>query len=156
MATIEIERTLAAPIEGVFEVISDHAAYTRFPGVTGAKLLREGDSEPNGLGAVREITLAGRIRFAERITAFERPVRMDYLIMEVNVPLDHEGGSITLAPAAGGTTVVWRSTFTTPVPLVGRPLGAVMARVFRRGFNNLLSETERLAASGAATTAAAA
>jgi uncharacterized protein YndB with AHSA1/START domain len=150
MARIEIERTLAAPIERVFEVISDHAAYTRFPGITEARLIREGDSEPNGLGAVRELTLAGRIRFAERITAFERPLRMDYLITQVNLPLDHEGGSITLAPAAGGTTVVWRSTFTTPVPLAGRPLGAVMARVFRRGFNNLLSEAERLAASGEA------
>ena len=148
MAKVEIERTLAAPIEAVFELISDHAGYTRFPRVTSAKLLREGEVEPNGLGALREISL-GPIRFVEEITAFERPTRMDYLIKRVNVPLDHEGGTITLAPAGTGTAVTWRSTFTVPVPLAGRPLAALGASVLRRGFNSLLSETERLAASPA-------
>jgi hypothetical protein len=146
MARIEIQRTLAAPLEAVFELVTDHPGYTRFPGVTSAKLLREGETEPNGLGALREIAL-GPVRFVEEITAFERPTRMDYLIKRVNLPLDHEGGTITFAAVPEGTAVTWISTFTMPVPLVGRPLGAAGALALRRGFNSLLSETERLASS---------
>ena len=144
MATIHLERTLRAPIDHVFELLSDHAGYRRFRGITDSRLTREGDAEPNGLGAVRSIA-TGPIRFEEEITAFERPTRMGYLIREVNVPIEHDGGMITLESAGGGTHVLWVSTFVATVPLVGRPLGAVMAAVFKRGFRSVLSETERLA-----------
>jgi uncharacterized protein YndB with AHSA1/START domain len=144
MAEIRVERTLEAPIDRVFDVLADHERYGRFRAITDAKLVRGGESERNGLGAIRELAV-GPIRFEEEITAFEPPIRLDYLIREVNLPLDHDGGSIRFDAADDGTHVLWESTFTTPVPVVGRALGGLMAAALKRGFIRMLEDTERLA-----------
>ena len=144
MAEIRAERTLEAPIDRVFEVLADHERYDRFRGITHARLVREGETERNGVGALRELA-AGPIRFSEEITAFERPVRLDYLIREVNLPFEHDGGSIRFEAVDDGTCVLWTSTFTTRVPVVGGPLGGLTAAAFKRGFIRILEDTERLA-----------
>ena len=144
MASIRIQRSLAAPIDHVFELLSDHADYRSFDGITGSELVREGDTERNGLGAVRRIA-AGPIRFDEEITEFDRPSRMGYLIREVNLPLRHHGGLITLQSTAAGTDVVWTSTFDATVPLISRPLGAAMAAILGRSFSAMLTQVEKRA-----------
>jgi uncharacterized protein YndB with AHSA1/START domain len=144
VAAIDLDKTLAAPIGGVFELLTDHAGYTRFRGFSTAELVREGTDDRNGLGAVRRLGAYG-LRFDEEITAFERPTRMDYLIRKVNLPLRHDGGTITLSPEGTGTRVLWRSTFTIPVPVVGRPFAAILAASLRRGFIRLLDDIDRLA-----------
>ena len=144
MAEIRLERTLEAPIDRVFDVLADHAGYSRFRAISRAELVREGDEEPNGRGAIRKLA-AGPFTFTEEITAFERPVRLDYLILEVNVPLRHDGGSIRFDAVDDGTHVLWTSSFTMPVPLAGAPLGALTAAALRRGFARMLADTERLA-----------
>jgi hypothetical protein len=89
--------------------------------------------------------VASGLRFDEEITGFERPTRMDYLIRDVNIPLEHEGGSIRLEPAREGTRVRWTSTFTMPLPVVGAPMAALGAVAIKRGFRRLLDDIERLA-----------
>jgi uncharacterized protein YndB with AHSA1/START domain len=141
VGAIRVDKRLAAPIDGVFELISDHAAYDRFIGVTSSALVREGEVEPNGLGAVRSIGV-GPIRFTEEITAFERPRRMDYLIREVNLPIEHDGGRIMLEPDGAGTRVLWISTFGVPVRWLGDPIGLALAGTLRLGFISLLEQIE--------------
>jgi hypothetical protein len=142
MGAIRLEKTVSAPIEDVFELLSDHANYDRFRGITASRLTREGERERNGLGAVRAIAV-GPIRFEEEITAFERPRRMDYLIREVNLPLDHDGGRIMLAPGSAGTRVLWISTFGIPIRWVGSPLSVVFAAAFKLGFASMLDQIEQ-------------
>jgi uncharacterized protein YndB with AHSA1/START domain len=142
MGAIRLERTLRAPIDGVFDLISDHADYKSFRGVTSSELTRPGDVEPNGAGAVRRIAI-GPIAFEEEITAFERPVRMDYLIRRVNLPLVHDGGRMMLEPTVEGTRVLWVSTFGVPLRFVGEPLGGLMAASLRFGFASMLAQIER-------------
>ena len=144
MARIALEKTLDAPIDEVFELLSDHAGYTRFRGFSRAEMVREGDPDSNGLGAVRRLSASG-LTFDEEITAFERPTRMDYLIRKVNVPLRHDGGSIRLTPAGERTHVDWRSSFTMAIPLVGGAAAALFAVGIRRGFVRLLDDIERVA-----------
>lgn len=144
MARIVVDKTLSAPIDDVFELLSDHAEYTRFRGFTRAELLREGTPDRNGIGALRRLVV-GPLRFTEEITAFERPARMDYLIREVNLPLEHDGGSIALSPDGAGTRVHWTSVFTMPVPVVGGATAAGFAVALRRGFIRLLDDIDRLA-----------
>jgi uncharacterized protein YndB with AHSA1/START domain len=144
MATIRVEKTLAAPIDGVFELLSDHANYKQFRGVTSSKLIREGTDERNGRGAVRAIA-TGPIRFEEEITAFERPTRMDYLIRKINVPLRHHGATITLESVGAAARVLWISRFDITVPAVGGAAGRAIAVTFRRGFIWVLDDIERRA-----------
>lgn len=145
MSTVRVEKTIAQPIERVFEVISDHAGYSRFPGIQHSELVGEGETERNGVGAVRRIH-SRPLRFEEVVTAFERPARMDYLIREVNAPIKHLGGSMVLSEQGSGTRIVWTSSFQYTVRGVGGALGAVTVPVVRRAFRRVLDEVERLAA----------
>ena len=85
------------------------------------------------------------LRFEEEITAFERPTRMDYVIRKVNLPIEHEGGTIELSPAGAGTRVLWRSTFHVNIPVAGGAVGWLLAAALRRGFIRLLDDIDRLA-----------
>jgi uncharacterized protein YndB with AHSA1/START domain len=145
VSTVRVEKTIAAPIERVFELISDHAGYSRFPGIQHSELLREGDEERNGVGAVRRVH-SRPLRFEEEVTRFERPSRMDYLIREVNAPIRHLGGSMVLEERGSGTHVVWTSSFEYTLRRGGGLLDAVAVPVVSRGFRRVLDEVERLAA----------
>jgi uncharacterized protein YndB with AHSA1/START domain len=143
MPTVRAERTIEAPIEEVFDLLTDHANYdTYFRIVRRAELLREGRPHPNGVGALRRVVIAPLV-FEEEITAFERPVRMDYLIREINAPMEHEGGSMRFESTDTGTRVVWSSTYRVPLRLVGGVAGATTARVTALGFRSVLSDAAK-------------
>lgn len=153
MRTIRVEKTIKAPIEQVFGLLTDHANYKQFRGIRDSELLREGDPAPNGVGALRRVDV-GPLRFQEEITHYEPPVRMDYLIRNINAPLEHEGGSIRLEPTAEGTRAVWTSTFEVSTRGVGGLLTSVAATPIRRGFTRVLTDTDRLLTSRQADRAA--
>jgi len=147
MRTVRVERTLEAPIETAFDLLTDHAEYKRFRAVHGSKLLTEGRTERNGVGAVREVIIRP-LRFIEEVTAFERPTLLSYLITDINVPFEHQGGTIMLEPIDSGTRAVWTSTLRVPIPVIG---GAVERLVWdpalSRGFRQVLEDVDRFAAS---------
>jgi uncharacterized protein YndB with AHSA1/START domain len=143
MRSIHVTRTIPADPEPIFELLADHANYDRFRGINGSELLREGDPAPNGVGALRRIKVTP-FRFDEEITAYEQPSRLDYLIVGINVPFDHQGGSIRLSPEADGTHVDWRSSYTVPTPVVGGVQERIWRPVLTRGFRRVLEDVERL------------
>jgi uncharacterized protein YndB with AHSA1/START domain len=143
MRSIHVTRTIAAPAEAVFDLLADHANYDRFRPIDGSELLREGDPPPNGLGAMRRIRVRP-LTFEEEITAYERPTRLDYLIVKLNVPFEHHGGSIQLTPEGVETHVDWRSTFTVPIPVVGPAIEIPWSTTLRRGFRRVLEDIERM------------
>ncbi|MGH8459919.1 MAG: SRPBCC family protein [Nevskiales bacterium] len=142
MQTITVTRTIKAPIEKVFELISDHANYAQFGGLKSSKLLREGKTEKNGLGALREID-AGLAWFQEEVTVFERPTRMDYLIVKSRPPIEHQGGSVCLKATPAGTEVVWTSTLRVKIPVIGGLLTRLAAPQLGKGFAGMLKAIER-------------
>ena len=143
--SVRVQRRLNAPPEAVFQILADHARYGRFDGVRRAELVTLGEPDRNGHGAVRWVWL-GPLRFEEEVTAFEPPTRLDYLIREVRgLPFRHEGGSIRLAPADGGTDAVWTSSFEIPIPIVGALLDRIFALRLERGFGGVLERSGDLA-----------
>ena len=145
MRNVHVVRTIPAPAEDVFDLLADHANYDRFRPINGSKLLREGDPAPNGVGALREVKVRP-LTFEEEITAYERPTRLDYLIVKLNVPFEHDGGSITLSPDGDATRVDWRSSFSVPTPLIGGPQELIWQPVLGRGFRRVLEDIERILA----------
>jgi len=142
MQTITVKRTIDAPIEQVFEILSDHANYKSFPGVKDSRLLQEGKPDRNGLGAVRRIETPG-VWFVEAITAFERPRRFDYRITECSLPLEHQGGSVRCEPAGKATLVTWTTTLRIRIPLIGGLLTRLAAGKLEQAFGAMLKETDR-------------
>jgi uncharacterized protein YndB with AHSA1/START domain len=143
MPTVEVTRTIEAPPEAVFDVLADHANYDRFRGIRRSELVQEGEPAPNGVGALRRIWV-GPLRFDEEITAYERPSRLDYLIVRLNVPFEHEGGQIRLVEENGATRIDWTSSFRIPTPIIGGVEERVWAPTLRRGFRRVLEDVERI------------
>jgi uncharacterized protein YndB with AHSA1/START domain len=143
MKTIHVTRTIPGPPEPIFDRLADHANYDRFRGIHHSELVREGDPPPNGFGALRRIKVRPLV-FEEEITAYERPTRLDYLIVKLNVPFKHDGGSITLTPDGDATRVDWRSSYEVPTPVVGRLEELVFQPLLVRGFNRVLEDVERM------------
>ena len=143
MKTITVQRNIKAPIEKVFDIIADHENYKSFPGIKASKLVREGRTEKNGLGAIREID-AGKAWFQEEITHFERPRRLDYQIVKSRPPLEHKGGSVRLeATGDGGCAVTWTTTVGVKIPLIGALLDRLMLPQLERGLAGTLKNIER-------------
>ena len=146
MKTITVTRVIPAPIEKVFDLLSDHANYKANFGVKESRLLKDGKPDRNGLGAVRYID-AGIMQFEEEVTVYDRPRRFDYLITKCSAPLEHEGGSLRFEAIGGGTLVTWTSTMRMKVPLLGGLLTRILAAKIGQAFGSMLKQTEqRLAA----------
>jgi uncharacterized protein YndB with AHSA1/START domain len=142
METVVITRVIKAPIERVFDVVTDHANYAEFPGVKMSRLVREGQPHRNGVGAVREIESGGSW-FQEEITLFDPPHRLEYRIVAARPHVEHRGGSMVLASTAGGTTVTWSSTFHVPWPVIGGVVTWLFAPFIGRAFGAMLDDVER-------------
>jgi len=147
MRTVHVTRTIPSPAEGVFDLLSDHAHYDRFRGISGSELVRDGEPAPNGVGALRRIKVTP-LSFDEEITVYERPSRLDYRIVKLNVPFEHHGGTITLTAEGEGTHVDWRSSFTVPTPLIGGVQERIWQPVLTRGFRRVLEDVERMLREG--------
>lgn len=138
MYRVRVERLIDKPIEQVFEQLVDHAKYSQFPGVVLAKLLEPGQSEPNGVGALRYID-AGSMQLTERIVSFERPTFMAYHI-ESSKPflIDLEKGQVNLTAEGQSTRVVWISEGRIKMPLIGAIMDKMFEKQFARGFGAIL------------------
>lgn len=145
MFNIYVERLIQKDINTVFEILSDHEGTARFRGVKNVKLLEPGNSERNGVGALRRVDL-GVFKFVERITCFERPNRLDYMIEKSSpLPFKHEQGTITLEEVNGATRIVWISKGTINIPILGAP---VLDKIFEhngnKAFGSLLKQLSNL------------
>ncbi len=127
---------ICAPIERVFDAISDHETFLH-SGETTARLLREGAVDRNGLGCVREVRAGRRVRYVEEITAWDRPSSFSYTILETSLPLRHLGSRLAFASNDRGTDVVWTANFEMPVLVVGRLLRAWLDRQLTRAFKEM-------------------
>lgn len=142
MRTVSVNRTIPAPIEKIFDLLTDHANYKQFPGILDSKLEVQGSPAPNGLGAVRYIKVK-QGWFREKITAYDRPRAFTYLITETSLPLEHEGGTLTFKPVAGGTEVVWTSRARFTIPLIGGLVTKLFAGMLAKGFSATLKDVDR-------------
>ncbi len=144
MFGINVNLALNVPIDYLFEAISEHGAYTRFKAVRYAAVVEPGNTEPNGLGALREIHV-GPLQFMERITVFERPNRMDYHI-EASKPvsMQHDVGSIMLTELSNAQTqVIWQSQGHINMPLLGWLIDKKFSIDGSKGFTSILKQIER-------------
>jgi uncharacterized protein YndB with AHSA1/START domain len=140
--TVEVKRTIRAPIEQVFDRLTDLDNYATFPGVRRARIVRAGTPLKNGVGAIREVD-ARLFWMQEEILGFERPHRMDYRIRKSRPGIRHESGHMHLQATAAGTLVTWSSTFAMPLPLLTGPAEFVGAKLSTLMFAAILRHVER-------------
>ncbi len=140
MAQIHLERTIAAPVEQVFDWLAEPAHLARAPLALKADYAK--DSPGHEVGALRDVRGFG-MWFREEITAYDRPRSYSYLILRSFPPFRHDGGTLTFTPAGGGTHVDWLTNYSHPAWAGGRLLEAVSYRLLRSSFLAILDACAR-------------
>jgi uncharacterized protein YndB with AHSA1/START domain len=143
MATFTLTRTIAAPIDTVFDVLSDHRGYAKITPLRSSTLEREGDADPNGVGAIRVLSLAGP-PIREEVTAFERPTLLAYKALS-GVPARSHTGTVRLAADGNRTRIEWDVDSTPKLPLPDRVWSAAVRPVINQLLRGVAKESERRA-----------
>ena len=131
MVEIHLERTIAAPVDQVFDWLANPANLAAAPLALKAGYAK--DSSGPGAGAVREVVGLGTW-FREEIAAYDRPHSYSYLIVRSFPPFNHEGGTMTFTPSGNGTRIDWLTNYTHPARAGGKLLEAVSSRLLRSSF----------------------
>jgi uncharacterized protein YndB with AHSA1/START domain len=143
MATFTLSRTIDAPVEVVFDVLSDHRGYARITPLRSSTLEREGSPDPNGIGAVRVLKLAGP-PIREEVTAFERPTLLSYRALS-GVPAKSHGGTVRLTGDGSRTRLDWEVDSTPKLPLPDGVWAAAVRPVIGQLLRGVVKESERRA-----------
>jgi len=137
---------VAAPVETVFDVLTDHRGYAAITPLRKSVLEREGEPAPNGVGSIRVLSAVGP-PLREETIAYEEPNRFSYTLLS-GLPVRDHVGTVELRPQGEGTAVTYAVRTTATLPLVG---GAVVAAVklgVRQLLDGIAKESERRAANG--------
>jgi len=145
MASFTYHRQVAAPPETVFDVLTDHRRYTEITPLRKATLEREGEPTPNGLGAIRVLSVLPGPPMREEVIAYERPRRFSYKILS-GLPVRDHVGTVELKADGGGTEVTYAVKTTPTIPLAGPVFMAILKKAIRDLIGGVAKESERRAA----------
>jgi uncharacterized protein YndB with AHSA1/START domain len=148
MANFTFRALINAPIDVVFDVLTDHRGYATFTPLRSATLEREGDPAPNGVGAIRVLRLAGP-PIREEVTEYVRPNRFAYKMLSGAPARDHVG-TVDLVQEAGGTRINYDVQTTPTVPTFLVPVVAGVSRLaILQLFKGIKKRSEQLAGASA-------
>lgn len=133
MIEFTLTRTSTAPIETVFDALTDHRGIADYLWACRRSTLdREGTPAPNGVGAIRRLEVIGP-PFVEEIIEYERPTRYAYKLLSGAPTRDHIG-TVQLRATGTGTEVSWHLRSTLKIPGVDW----LMLPVFKKLIGELL------------------
>jgi len=146
VASFTFERQVAAPVETVFEVLTDHRRYSEITPLRKSVLEREGDPAPDGVGSIRVLSAVGP-PLREETIVYEPSTRFSYKLLS-GAPLRDHVGTVELTPQDGGTWLVYAVRTQPTLPLVGGVAVAVAKLGVKQLFDGIAKESERRAANG--------
>jgi hypothetical protein len=109
-------RSSAAP-STVYRLLRDGSTWPAWGRVDSFDLEREGDGEPEGVGAIRVFT-SGRVRGRDEVVGFVPDQRFRYRHLN-GLPVRGYEATIDLAAVDGGTEISWHVTFDPKYPGTG-------------------------------------
>jgi len=146
VASFTLTREIAAPAETVFEVLTDHRRYSELTPLRKSELEREGEADPNGVGAIRKLTAVGP-PMREEVVAFEAPTRFSYTVLS-GLPVRDHVGTVELTPEGGATRMVYAVRTQPTLPVVGFAVVAAIKQAIKGLIDGVAKESERRVAAG--------
>jgi uncharacterized protein YndB with AHSA1/START domain len=141
IASFTFTSRIDAPIDVVFDVLTDHRGYTRFsPAVRRVNLEQEGNPAPNGVGAIRAFPVIGP-PVREQVTEYVAPTRFAYRILS-GVPVREHTGVVDLSEQGGGTLMSYRVETTPRLPGY---LGSGLTAFLRFAVGQLVAGVRKIA-----------
>ncbi len=119
MASFTIQTVVQAPIEVVFDVLTDHRAYADFTPLRKVELVQPGVPAPNGVGAIRALHAVGP-PIKEQVTEYEPPTRFVYKMI-AGAPVRDHVGTVELSAEGTSTRMLYRVDTFPKVPAMLAP-----------------------------------
>ena len=131
MQRIEIDQDFSLPVERIYAYLSEHENLGPLFGAKVARV-RDGDTERNGTGSIRQLRVGILPPFEETVTEFVPSQRIVYRITKGG-PLRGHVGVMTFEPTgAGGTRLVYDIRIASPIPGVAPLVRASLTRSITR------------------------
>jgi uncharacterized protein YndB with AHSA1/START domain len=125
------QTTVAAPIEVVWDTLSDHVGMMGWAKGITVTMDRPGTAEANGVGAVRRIAPPGPgPDIVEEVVTYEPPNVMGYKALS-GTPFPGYAGEVRLTPSGAGTHINWTLSSTASFPLTKAPLKLISQVLLR-------------------------
>jgi uncharacterized protein YndB with AHSA1/START domain len=141
MTEFTLTRTTTAPIETVFDALTDHRAIADYVwAVRRSTLDREGTPAPNGVGAVRRLEALGP-PIVEEIIEYQRPTGYAYKMVS-GAPVRDHVGTVSLREVGTGTEVRWHLRSRPKIPGLDWLLSPVLKRVIGELLNGGVDAAE--------------
>ena len=116
---VHAEGETAASPAAVHALLRDGSTWPRWTDISSFVLERQGDGDPEGLGAIRVWTSKGKT-LREEVVEIVPDRRLSYTLLS-GLAVRGYRADIDLEPtASGGCRISWRSSFTVKVPGTGR------------------------------------
>jgi uncharacterized protein YndB with AHSA1/START domain len=115
---IEKTATTTADPRTVYELLRDGASYPVWSPIESFELEREGEDEPEGIGAVR-VFRSGKVTGRDTIVELVENRRLGYTHVS-NIPVKNYRAHVDLTPTGEGTEIRWVSQFEPKIPGTGK------------------------------------
>jgi hypothetical protein len=126
MPSFTLTSRVNAPIDVVFDVLTDHRGYARISPLRKSLLEREGDPAPNGVGAIRALYAVGP-PLREEVTEYVAPTRFAYRLLS-GAPVRDHTGHVELSADGTSTLVTYRVESTPKLPRLLVPAAMAFTR----------------------------
>lgn len=134
MTTFTIIKNIDLPAKKVWDILSD---FTRSPVPKfTVEVEEEGDSESNGIGTVRIITI-GKKQFRERLESVNPPYYFTYRLLS-GAPVKEYIGTVDVKSHEGTTLISWKVKFTPKI--LGT--GWIIGRLAKNTINSIIDKIE--------------
>tara|TARA_R110002096_G_scaffold434832_1_gene658055 strand:+ start:37847 stop:38275 length:429 start_codon:yes stop_codon:yes gene_type:complete len=137
MKRLELVKVIAAPIETVWEAITDHESMSEWSPVKRVVLDPIGKPDRNGLGAVRHMKSAGPT-IVEEVIEWSPPNQYAYRL-KAGAPIRDHRGVVHLTSEGSATRVCWTIEFRPKIP----GSGFILVGVLRKAVGGMLSRLKR-------------
>jgi hypothetical protein len=132
---VEARAWIATEPAEVWRRLADHEGMSAWMPVREVVRRRPGAPDPDGLGAVRTIKVAGFV-FDEEIVDWKVGECLEHRVI-AGAPLRDHRGVVRLSPERGGTRVVWSVGFRPAIPGTGALVERQMRQWIEGGLRGL-------------------
>ena len=112
------------------------------------KRIKEGETEPNGVGSVRKLSAKGLMPFEETVTEAIPNERIEYRVTKGTPLKNHLGVQVFSSTGEGSSHLDYTITFDTAVPGLDKLIAKGVGRSLRRGFPKAASRSKLSVCSG--------
>ena len=138
--TYRVEAGTHASREVVWPLVGEARRWREWSFLTASRLEREGDPDPDGVGAVRRFSRYG-VGSREEVVAWDPPGHLGYRILS-GFPVRNYRADVTLTPEGTGTRIEWSGTYDPKWPGTGPLLAVVLSAMMRRFVRDLVAHAD--------------